>query len=115
MAAVRYRWLFRTAAVVYLFFGAAGLWRYALTDYDPAHRPVGLAIGALAVVVGVYLFVPKRFAIALSAIGAAIVAIAAALAVPVVQGPVIVVFGLLAIVLAVYATLAARVLFERAR
>ena len=39
MAAVRYPWMFRTAAVVYLLFGLSGLWRFGLTDYDPAHRP----------------------------------------------------------------------------
>ena len=112
MAAVRYLWMFRTAAVVYLFFGATGLWRYALTDYDASHRLLGVGLAVVALIVGVFLFAPKRFAIALSALGAAILAIAAALAAPMMGGPAILVFGLLSVVLAVYATLAARVLFS---
>ena len=57
MAAVRYTWMFRTAAVVFLLFGAAcALWRYGFTDYRPEQRPYGLAAGALALLVGVFLF-----------------------------------------------------------
>ena len=77
MAAVRYAWMFRTAAVVYLLFGLSGIWRFGLTDYDPPHRLLGVGLGALAVIVGVFLFRRAKFAIALSAIGAAIIAISA--------------------------------------
>ena len=114
MAAVRYTWMFRAAAVVYLFFGLSGIWRFGLTGYDPGHRLWGVAVGALAVIIGACLFRPARFAIALSAIGAAVVAIAAAVAAPIMQGPVILAFAGVAIVFALYATLAARVLLERA-
>ena len=54
-----------------------------------AHRLLGVALGALAVIIGVFLLRRAKFAIALSAIGAAIVAIAAAFAAPVMRGPVI--------------------------
>jgi len=113
MAVVRYLWMFRTAAVVYLFFGLSILWRYGLTDYDPAHRPLALALGLLAVVVGVYLFKLAKFAIVLSAIGAAVVAISATLGAPMVKGPAIFAFALVAIVFGLYAVFAARVLFGR--
>ncbi len=113
MAAVRYPWMFRAAAVVYLFFGLSGIWRFGLTDYDPRHRLLGVTLGALAVIVGAFLFRRAKFAIALSAIGAAVIAIAAAFAAPVMRGPVILVFGLLALLCALYAALATRVLFAR--
>ena len=112
MAAVRYTWMFRTAAVVYLIFGLSGVWRFGLTDYDPSHRLLGVGLGVSAVIVGVFLFRRAKFAVALSAIGAAIVAIAAAFAAPVMRGPVIVAIGLLSLLCALYAALAARVLFE---
>src|SRR5262245_48178918 len=113
MAAVRYTWMFRTAAVVYLLFGASGFWRYALTDYDAAHRPVGIALAALALFIGAFLFAPKRFAIVLSALGAGILAIAAALAAPVMHGPVIVACGIFSFVMELYAVFAARELLSR--
>jgi peptidoglycan/LPS O-acetylase OafA/YrhL len=113
MTAARYTWMFRAAAVVYLLFGLSAAWRYGFTDYDPRHRLVGIGLGALAVIIGVFLFRQARFAIVLSAIGAAVVAIAAAFAAPIMHGPVILVLGLLAALLAIYATLAARALFAR--
>jgi peptidoglycan/LPS O-acetylase OafA/YrhL len=106
--------MFRTAAVVYLLMGVSMVWRYGLTAYDPAHRLWGVPLGLLAAVVGVFLFKPARFAIGLSAIGAAFLAIAAALAAPIMKGPVILAFGVLALVAGVYATLAGRALIGKA-
>jgi hypothetical protein len=113
MVAVRHLWMFRTAAIAHLFFGLAAVWRFGFTTYDPPHRPVGVALGALAAVVGAFLFKPAKFAIALSSIGCAVIAICAAVGAPIVQGPVILAFALVAIVFGLYAALAARVLFER--
>ena len=87
---VRYPWMFRAAAVVYLLLGASMAWRFGLTGYDPAHRAWGVAIGVLA-----------------------IVAISAAVAAPIVHGPVILAFGAIAIVFGLYAALAGRVLLQR--
>jgi len=104
--------MFRTAAVVYLLLGASMAWRFGFTGYDPAHRPWGVGIGLLAMVVGVFLLRRARWAIGLSAIGAAVVAISAAVAVPVVHGPVILAFAAVAIAFGVYAALAGRVLLR---
>ena len=68
MAAVRHAWMFRTAAVVFLFFGLVSLWRFGFTDYHPEQRPFGLAAGILALVVGCFLLMLKRFAIGASAV-----------------------------------------------
>ena len=114
MAAVRYSWMFRAAAFVYVLFGLSATWRFGMTDYDPSHRLPGVGLGVLAVVVGVFLFRRAKFAIALSAIGAAVVAVAGAFAAPVMRGPVILAIGLLALLCGLYAVLAARVLFESA-
>ena len=46
-AAVRYTWMFRTAAVVFLFFGGVWLWRFGFTDFHVEQRLYGL-IGGLA-------------------------------------------------------------------
>ena len=113
MASVRSLWMFRTAAVVYLMFGLSGIWRFGLTEYDPPHRLLGVALGALAAIVGVFLFRRAKFAIALAACGAVLIAIAAASAARGMRGPVILAFGLLALLCALYAALAARVLFAR--
>jgi len=110
MAAVRYPWMFRTAAVVYLLFGLSGIWRFGLTDHDPRNRLLGVSVSALAVIIGVFLLRSAKIAIALSAIGAALIAIAAAFAAPVMRGPVILASGLLALLCALYAAFAARVL-----
>jgi hypothetical protein len=112
-AVFRYPWMFRTAAVVYLLLGASMAWRYGLTDYDPPQRPWGVGAGVLMLTVGVFLFGRRRWAIGLSAIGAAIVAMAAAVAAPVMHGPVILACALVAILFGVYAAMAGRVLLER--
>jgi hypothetical protein len=113
MAAVRYTWMFRTAAVLFLFFGAVWLWRFGLTDYHPEQRPYGLVLGAIALLVGVFLFRRARVAIGASAIAAALVGISAAVFAPSAKGPAILFLAALAIVCVVYATLAARVLFSK--
>jgi uncharacterized membrane protein YjjB (DUF3815 family) len=112
MAAVRYNWMFRTAAVVFLFFGGAWLWRFGLTEYHPEQRPYGLALGALALLVGFFLFRRHRIAIGASAVAAAIVGISAAVFAPSAKGPAILFLAALAIACALYAVLAARVVFS---
>jgi uncharacterized membrane protein YjjB (DUF3815 family) len=112
MAAARYTWMFRTAATVFLFFGSVWLWRFGFTDYHPEQRPYGLALGALALLVGVFLFRRHRFAIGASAVAAAIVGISAAVFAPSAKGPAILFLAALAIVCALYAVMAARVLFS---
>ena len=111
-AVVRYPWMFRTAAVVYLLLGASMAWRFGFTDYDPSHRAWGVGIGALLLVVGMFLFARRRWAIGLSAIGAAIIAMAAAVAAPGMHGPVILAFATVAILFGVYAAMAGRSLLE---
>ena len=113
MAAVRYTWMFRTAAVVFLFFGGVWLWRFGLTDYHPEQRPYGLALGVLALLIGFFLFRRARVAIGASAIAAALVGISAAVFAPGAKGPAILFLAALAIGCVVYATLAARVLFSK--
>jgi peptidoglycan/LPS O-acetylase OafA/YrhL len=111
MAAVRYSWMFRAAAIVFLFFGLVWLWRFGLTDYQPALRPYGLAGGVLALLVGLFLFRLRRFAIGASAVASAFVGICAAVFAPSAKGPVILFLAGLAIVCVMYAVLAMRVLF----
>jgi hypothetical protein len=113
MAVVRYTWMFRTAAVVFLFFGGVWLWRFGLTDYHPELRPYGLAAGVVALLVGVFLFRLRKFAIAISIAAAAVVGLSAAVFAPNAHGPAILFLAGLAIVCALYAVLAIRVLFER--
>ena len=110
MAAVRYTRMFRAAAVVFLLLGCLWIWRFGFTDYLPRYRLVGVGAGALAGVIGIFLLRPARFAIVLSAVGAAFVGICAAVAAPIMHGPVILAFAGLAILLIVYAVLAARAL-----
>ena len=112
MAAVRYKWMFRAAAVVFLFFGGAWLWRFGFTDYQAAQRPYGLAAAALALVVGFLLLRRSRVAIGVSAVAAAVVGISAAVFAPEAHGPVILFLAGLSIVCALYAVFAARVLFS---
>lgn len=112
-AVVRYPWMFRTAAVIYLLLGASMAWRFGFTGYDPAHRPWGVGVGVLVLVVGVFLFGRARWAVGLSAVGAAVIAVAAAVAAPVMHGPVILAFALVAILFGVYAAMAGRTLLER--
>ena len=113
MAAVRYPWMFRTAAVVCLLFGGLLLWRYGFTGYEPQFRPFGLIAGALLLVVGVLLLRGARIAIGVSALFAGFICLCATLAAPSARGPVILFFAALALVCGIYAVLAARVLFAR--
>lgn len=111
--AVRYKWLFRAAALLFLFFGAVWIWRFGFTDYHPEQRPYGLAAGVFALVVGVFLLRLKRWAIGVSAVAMAFVGISAAVFAPSAKGPVILFLAALALVCVVYAALAARVAFGR--
>jgi hypothetical protein len=112
-AAVRYKWMFRTAAVLFLLLGLSWLWTFGFTDYHPEQRPFGLALGVLSLVTGAFLFRRARFAIGLSALGAGIVCLSAAVFAPTARGPVILFLALLAIVTGLYAALSLRVMFER--
>lgn len=111
--AVRYKWMFRTAAVVFLLLGLSQLWTFGFTDYHPEQRPYGLALGVLALVTGAFLFRRVKFAIGFSALLAGIVCLAATVAAPQAQGPVILFFAALAILTGLYALLSLRVLFDR--
>jgi len=115
MAAVRYSGMFRTAAFVYLLFGAAAVWRYGLTDYNPAYRIEGIGCGISSMIVGAFLFRRAKFAIVVSAISAAAFALIAVMAVPVLHGPPILAFAGIALAGGVYAVLAARALIEESR
>ncbi len=85
--AARYTWMFRTAAVLFLFFGGVWLWRFGLTDYHPEQRPYGLAAGALSLLVGVFLLRGHKLAIGVSAAATAVVGISAAVFAPNAHGP----------------------------
>ena len=112
-AAVRYTWMFRTAAAVFLFFGGAWLWRFGLTDSHPEQRPYGLAAGVFALLVGVFLFARRRWAIGVSAIAAVLVGLSAAVFAPHAKGPAILLLAALALACAAYAVLAVRELMSR--
>jgi hypothetical protein len=112
-AVVRYIWMFRTAAAVFLLLGGAWAWTFGFTDYHPEQRPFGLAAAVAAWLLGYFLFRRRRFAIGASAVMAMIVSLSAAVFAPSAQGPAILFLAALAIVCIVYAVLAARVLFER--
>src|SRR5215831_4891052 len=109
MAAVRYLAMFRVAAVIFMLFGGVWIWRFGFTDYLPQYRPAGLAGGLLAIVIGIFLWRTAKLAIAISAVAAAFVGICAAAAAPIMHGPVILAFAALALLMVVYAVLAARV------
>jgi hypothetical protein len=111
-AIVRYIWMFRTAAAVYLFFGLVWLWRFGFTDFNPELKPYGLAAGVAALVVAVLLFRRQRFAIGVSALGAAIVGMSAAVFAPSAKGPVILFLAALAMVCVIYAVLCFRALTQ---
>ena len=113
MSAVRYIWMFRTAAVVFILFGLFWLFDATWTRKFAGARPYLLTGGTAAIAIGVMLFRRVRLGIALSALGAAFVSIAAAVAAPQMRGPGILALGLLAIVTGLYAALAARELFGR--
>jgi hypothetical protein len=104
--------MFRTAAVVFLFFGGVWLWRFGFTGFHVEQRPYGLAGGAMALLVGAFLFVRRRWAIGVSAVAAVIVGLSSAVFAPNARGPAILFLAALAIVCVTYATLAARVLFS---
>jgi hypothetical protein len=112
MAAVRRIWMFRTAAILFLFFGATCLWRFGFTDYHPEQRPFGLLGGALAVLLGVFLFRGQRFAIGASAIAAAFVGVAAAVFAPITKGPVILFLAAMAAGCILYAVMCFRTLTD---
>jgi hypothetical protein len=103
--------MFRAAALVLLLLGLSWLWTFGLTSYHPEQRPYGLAAGVLALVTGVFLLRRAKFAIVISALVAIVIAIGAVLFIPMASGPGILFLIGLAVVLAVYAVLAARVLF----
>jgi hypothetical protein len=113
MAAVRYLNMFRTAAVVHLAFGLIWIWRFGFTQYDPAHRPLGVGFGMFSIMVGVLLLRPLKTGVALSALCAVVIAIASAAAAPSMRGPVILFFAAVAILAGLYAAFAARALFDR--
>ncbi|HYJ39507.1 MAG TPA: hypothetical protein VEW08_01885 [Steroidobacteraceae bacterium] len=113
MATVRYTWMFRTAAAVFVFFGGVWLWRFGLTDYQPQYRPYGLVAGVLALLVAIFLLRGNRVAIGFSAVAAGLVGISAAVFAPNAGGPGILFLAALAISCVIYAVLAARVLLER--
>jgi hypothetical protein len=112
-AVVRYTWMFRTAAAVFLLLGAAWLWTFAFTDYHPEQRPYGLAAAFAALVLAYFLFHRRRFAVGVSAVVATIVCLSATVFAPNAHGPVVLFLAGLAILCGVYAVLAARVLFDR--
>jgi F0F1-type ATP synthase membrane subunit a len=101
--------MFRAAAVVFVALGLGWLYSFAIND----RQPIGIAAGALTLIVGVFLFRANRIAIGLSALATAVVSISAAVFAPTTHAEVILFLAALAIVCGVYAGLAARVLFER--
>jgi hypothetical protein len=111
MAAARYTWMFRSAAVLFILFGLFWLFDATWSQKFAAARPYLLAGGVAAIAVGVMLFRRMKAGIALSAIGAAFLSIAAAVAAPQMRGPGVLALGLIAIVTGLYAALAARELF----
>ena len=111
MAVIRYIWMFRIAAVVFLVLGLSWLWRFGLTDYRPDQRLYGLALGLLTFLTGVFLFRRAKAAIAISALTAIVVAVSAVLFVPSASGPGILFLIGLAVAGGLYAALSFRVLF----
>ena len=115
LAAVRYTWMFRTAAVVFLFFGGVWLWRFGFTDYHVEQRPYGLA-GGLHCAHGRSISCSgvRRVAIGVSASRRRGGAAFPRRFLPLTRhGPAILFLAGLAIVCCIYAVLAARVLTER--
>lgn len=112
MAAVRYRWMFRTAAVVFVLFGLFWLADATLYDRFAQWRPYLLGMGVVAIVIGVMLFRRVKVAIAVSALAAALLSISAAVAAPQMRGPGILVVATVAILSGLYAALATREVFD---
>jgi len=104
--------MFRAAAAVFALLGLCWLWTFGFTAYHPEQRPYGLVAGVLAIVTGIFLFRRARAAIVISALAAAVVAIAAVLFIPEASGPGILVMVGLAVVCGAYAALAGRALLE---
>jgi len=113
MAAVRYLWMFRTAAVVFALLGMSWLYTFAFTALHVEQRPYGLAAGVLALAIGIFLFRRQRIAIGASALAAGIVGISAAVFAPNAHGPVILFLAALALLCVTYAALSLRVLLDR--
>jgi hypothetical protein len=111
MAVVRYRWMFRTAAVVFLLLGLAWLWTATATQLYAAQRPLLLGAGIIAIVTAVAVFRRARWAIVVSAIAAAIVGVSAALFIPNASGPGVLFLLGLAVVCGCYAALSFRAVF----
>ena len=111
MAVVRYTWMFRTAAVVSMLLGLGWMWTALFTERQAEHRPYVLALGAATVAVAVFLFRRARIAIGLSAVGAVVVSVCAALFIPNASGPGVLFLLGVAIVGGLYAALSFRVLF----
>ena len=105
--------MFRTAAVLIFAFGAIWIWRFGFTDYHPEQRPFGLAGGLAALIVGVFLFRLRRFAIGASAAASAVVGISAAVFAPEARGPAILVIAGLSVACVLYTVLAVRELAPR--
>jgi hypothetical protein len=111
MAAVRYNWMFRTAAVIFLLFGIFWLFDATVSQKFAAVRPYLLAGGLVAIAISLMLFRRMKTGIASSAAIAAVVCICAAVAAPQMRGPGILALALFALVTGLYAALAARELF----
>ncbi len=112
MAAVRYTWMFRTAAVVLLLFGVFWLLDATLFDRFARWRLHLVGMGIVAIVLGVMLFRRMKAAIAVSALLAALLSISAAVAAPQMRGPGILLVATVAILSGLYAALATRELFD---
>jgi len=109
-AVVRYIGMFRTAAVLFMVFGAFALWRYGFTGFQPELKPFGLGLGVIVLVVGIFLYRGARLAIGLSIVGAALVCLAATLALATAHGPVLLMFAILALLAGLYLAFALRAL-----
>lgn len=112
-AAVRYTGLFRTAAVVCIVFGVFWIADATLLDRFAPVRPYLVGGGIAAIFVGLFLFKRRKFAIAISGAGAAVVAVSSIFFATLAKGPGVLAMGLLAIGTGLYAAIAARVLFGR--
>jgi hypothetical protein len=100
--------MFRSVALLFLFFGVIWLWRFGFTDYHPEQRPYGLAAGAVVLIVGVFLARLRRWAIGASAVAMAFVGVCAAVFAPNSRGPAILALAALGLSCVVYAVLAIR-------
>jgi hypothetical protein len=111
MAVIRYIWMFRIAAVVFVALGLSWLWQFGLTDYRADQRLYGLALGLITFLTGILLFRRAKAAIAISALSAVVVAVSAVLFVPNASGPGILFLIGVAVAGGLYAALSFRVLF----